>query len=301
MQQPTSSLSRGLPYGGTRQFTFQQSNVSTRTQWRVKYSLSGGYYPVPGSTGSVTATPSINPAVNDEVILFGGGTDTVPTFANCFNNGGAWEGAVRCHCMADDGTGPSGSIPDSPFSWLMFGANQGGNTTGMNFTGFPINFAFMFDAMEVGTAAPQDLDPFITYQENSGGAWCFNNGNNNWSAASNNSSNNPSGWMRKGQTNQAFTRLQALIPWTVETAALPGSMGGNHITFADDLIPVVYTRNASDGGLTGYKGISSLVRWNSTTRQTSDTLSISQPGFSRDRIIAALVSLPWDGSSVPVI
>lgn len=301
LQQPTSSLSRGLPYGGTRQLTFQLSNAGTRTNWRIKYSLSGGYT-VPGSTGSVTATPSINPSVNDEVLLLGGGTDTAPTFGAAFTNNGSWEGIVRCHCLADDGTGPaSGSNqPDAPFGFVMWGVNQGLGITGMGFSQ-PINTLFMMDPMEVGTAAPQDLDPFIFYNDNNGAPFGFNNGGNGWAYDNGSSQFTPRGWMRKGQSNQAFTNLQALIPWNVTQGSMPFFFGGNHITGADDVIPIPYTRNSADGGLTGYKGISSLVRWCGTFRQTSDTLSYSVPGFTRDRIIVNVCNLPWDGSSVPLI
>jgi hypothetical protein len=302
MQQPTSSLSLGPPYGGVRQLTFQQSKTNDRTSWRVKYSLSGGYTN-PASTGSVTATPSINASINDEVILNGGGTDTNPSFQQLFSNNGSWEGATRCHAIADDGTGPaSGSIqPNVPFGFVMWGPVQGGQINGLNFN-MAVNFAYMMDPLEVGSAAPQDKDPFIFYNDISGATFLNGAlGASSWTTSNFNNQNAPRCWQRYGQSNQTFTNVQACVPFTVDTAGAVHSYGGNATTGADDLPPIIYTRNSGDGGLTGYKGISSFVRWNGTLRQTSDTLSVQIPGFSRDRIIVAHCNLPWDGSSVPII
>jgi hypothetical protein len=305
MQQPTSSLSLAPPYGGTRQLTFQLSYAGTRTDWRIKYSFSGGFYPSPAFTGSVTATPSSSiPA--DEVILRGGGTDTVPTFNSMFSNNGTYEGMTRANCMADDGTGPSGSQPNCPFSFLSFGLVQGGLTSGMSVVN-SVNYAFMFDAMQVGTATPNnaDIDPFIFYNDFSG--FPFENnlgGAPTWTRSSLSTTSTPRGWSRRGQTNQTFTNYQAMVPHNFDngsTQNLLGVVGGNHITGADELMVVIYTRSSADGGLTGYKGISSLVRWNGTLRQNGDTLSFSQPGFSRDRIIVGQCSVPWDGSTVPIV
>lgn len=303
LQQPQPSGSIGAPYGGTRQFAMQLSSGPNRLNWRIKYSMSGGYSN-PSSAGTATAMPGIDAGVNDELIHCGGGSDASPSFAAMFSNNGNYEGITRCHTIADNGKGPSGSQPSIPYGFVNWGPVQGLNTSGLNANN-PMNFVFMFDPMEQGSAAPQDIDPFAAYADISG--FCFENnigGNTFWSSDTAGGAGGGfsiRGWMRRGQPNQTYTAWQAIVPWSNNGGAMQNNFGGNHITGNDDIVPVIYTKNSSDGGLSGYKGISSFVRWNGTFRQTSDTLSVDPSGSSRDRIIAGQCNLPWDGSTVPII
>jgi hypothetical protein len=305
LQQPTyvSGSTIAPPYGGVRQFTFQLSSGANRQNWRIKYSMSGGYT-APGTAGTATVTPGINATVNDELIHMGGGTDAAPTFGTMFSNNGNYEAITRCHCIADDGKGPSGSQPSVPYGFIMWGPVQGLNTSGMPVNS-PMNFVLMFDPMEQGSAAPQDLDPFCAYADAGGYPFETNLGGNTFwpsdTAGGGGFGFSIRGWMRRGQTNQTYTAWQALVPYCSNAGVMVNNFGSNHITGNDDLCPVIYARNSVDGGLTGYKGISSFVRWNGTFRQTSDTLSFSPTGSSRDRIITGQCNIPWDGSTVPLI
>lgn len=304
LQQPQPSGSIGAPYGGTRQFTIQLSSGANRLNWRIKYSMSGGYTS-PATAGTATATPVINAGINDELVHVGGGTDAAPTFAAMFSNNGSYEGITRCHSIADNGLGPSGSQPSIPYGFVNWGPVQGGNTSGLSVASNPTNFVFMFDPMEQGTAAPQDIDPFAAYADASGGPFSYNNGGNTfWSSDTAGGVGfgfSIRGWMRRGQTNQTYTAWQALIPWSVNGGTMVNHFGSNHITRNDDLCPVIYTKNSADGGLSGYKGISSFVRWQGTFRQVNDTLSTDPSGSTRDRIVVGQCNLPWDGTSVPII
>lgn len=296
VQQPIGPSGTPVPYSGSRQFIFQRSTAGT-SQWRVKYSFSGGYFPVPGTTGTLFITPGINPVVADEVILRGGGTDTGPSFDGLMPAAG--EGQNRVNCMADDGT--SGS--STPYGFMMFAIPAGGGS---------LSHAFLFDPMVIGSCASGTRDPYVIYIGSSGSsvfAGTLTLASNTF-LSENNGYLSPQSWLRVGRTQSAFTQFAACVwgcigigggPSVAFIQSWPNQMGGNSYTTYDDLMPIIYAREAVLGGATGYKGVSSFLKWNANLHQSGETLSISDPGTTRDRIVLDDVNGPWDLVTVPLI
>ena len=75
------------------------------------------------------------------------------------------------------------------------------------------------------------------------------------------------------------------------------STGTNNFSTKDDIIPAVYARNNSQTSPTGYKGISSLLSWISTSRSTGDTLTIVS---TSDYIVLGGFVAPWNGTTPSV-
>lgn len=293
LQQPAPSGSIGAPYGGTRQISWQRSNTNS-LNWRVKYSVTGTYSN-PSTAGTATATPGANAATNDEVIMWGGGTDASPTFAGIFTSAGGWEGFTRCHSMADNGLGATGSQMAVPYGFAMWCPSQGGSITTGNTA---ILHGQVYDPQQQGTAVSVDIDPFVWYLDLNGSAFYYN-------AALTNDSNgfaNPRGWSRKGMTGAAFTGYAYYnYRSTNQSLASPTNVGGNALSSTEDLLPMVLARRGASGGLSGYKGVSSMMRWIANNHVSGDTLSLSVSGSTRDRIVAGYCALPWDGITVPLI
>lgn len=284
-------------YAGIRQIVIQKTSAATN-QWRIKYSMSGGYT-VPAATGTVRTTPTVNSTINDEVYLLGGGSDISPTFAVGFYNG--TEGGARMHYIADDGALTSGSCR-SPYGFIMFGYTAGGSQN--------VEDVFMMDPMLSGSFPDSDPDPFVFYVDNGGlnsgitfSPLKVSNAVDNRYSYSNAQSNNPAQcWWKKNTTAQQFLAVAACM-WTVSVpvqvypAYTGGAAGQNAHTFSDDQIPVTYVRVPSYFGGMGYKGMSSFVNMNSAIHPIGTALTIQS---NRDRIVAGNFSLPWDGSA-PVV
>jgi hypothetical protein len=90
---------------------------------------------------------------------------------------------------------------------------------------------------------------------------------------------------------------QLIIPASSLTFITRGPAGTNSFNNNDDLFPMVYIRGANQGSPAGYKGVGTVMKWNSVLRSIGDTQA---QNTVRDRIIMGDVSLPWDGS-VPAI
>lgn len=289
LTQPIHPSGTAYPYSGSRQFTFQKSTNATNT-WRIKYSSSGGYWPNNGGAGTATATPVIATAVNDEAIICGGGSDASPTFGTFLQSTN--EGASRTNCAASDGL--SGSA--APYGFYMIVLPNGGGN---------VRTAFVFDPMSYGSAAPGDLDPFMIYSMQTNGQGFFVN--SDYFTASNNTVGlNPRGWLRRGQSDQAYQSIGAcwyatFVGGVGNNFLVPNQIGGNSQNSFDDVAPIVYMRQPSTGGLTGYKGVSALIRWNAANHVAGETLSLTDPGTTRDRICFDDINLPWDGVTVPLI
>lgn len=295
MQQPPATAGAWAPpYGGFRQLTFQRG--SSTSVWRIKYSHSGSYT-APATAGTAAATPVQNATLADEVILAGGGTDAAPTFTTMFTAGG-FEGVMHTHCLADDGSG------SSPYGFCMVTIPNGLGTSVLG--------NFLFDPLLSGTAAPGDIDPFVFYSDNNSSEviFSFTITNVAWALDTSGGIFSPHGWYRKGQTGSGFQPCAALFPYTFNSYLVAGKnnpnvggtgMGANHITGLDDIFTIPYVRRSTQTSPTGYKGFSSIMRGNANGRFTGDTLSLVNPGVSRDRLVVNSCNIPWDGVTIPIV
>lgn len=300
LRQPKGTGSLGV-YAGTRMFVFQRG--STDLLWKIKYSkdgvwakngTSGHSGPVGLATSQNAPSPEPSFTYNDEVSVFGAGTDASPSFNTLFNTTNAPNGTSRHNVMANDGL----SAESAPFSFYSVSWAAGGGV----FAGH----ALLFDACLNGTTPALDADPYVIYAD--GGTTIFRaNSSGSFNCYD---QSGISTWWRYGLSSPAgsFASVAGLsyaardnggstyrqvVPGDNSTAPL----GTNSINNFDDFFPVAYGRPGSQGGNTGYKGVSSTVRWLSTSHAIGDTFALLT---TRDRLSLVAVTLPWDGS-VPSI
>ncbi|MBV8071863.1 MAG: hypothetical protein JO270_18285 [Acidobacteriaceae bacterium] len=280
-------------YAGTRQICFQNNVNGDHRQWRIKYSFSGAYTN-PATAGTAQNTPVQNGAINDEVYICGGGTDSSPSFDWLFYNG--TEGGAHMHYVADDGAFSSG-LCRSPYGFIMWGYTAGGANN--------VEDVLMFDPMLTGSFVdPGDADPFVWYRDNYqiNGGGPFRSGfpgGGAWQDQTRNGS--PLCWWQKNRSSQQFLSLAA-CQWGMVinggyNTVHPGGCGQNVHTSEDDQIPILMARSPNQYGGMGYKGMSSFVNGNSGIHSLGATLSIVSP---RDRFVVREFTLPWDGS-IPVV
>jgi hypothetical protein len=246
------------------EFVFQRG--TTNLVWRIKFSPTGFV----GGTATATRVPS----ATDEVVLCGGGTDASPTFTTIF----AADGGYRLHIIADNA---------APYGWVYVTyPNGGGNPNG----------AMMLDPL-TGTAVG-DTTPYAVYLSQSVGS-AFRGSGVSLDFTNESGASAPLVYLSTTLSAANFVRA---LPNGYGFAGgsvmiIPGNTGSNPFDAKDLELPPIYMRRATLSGLTGYKGISSLMRWNGTTRATGDTHTVST---TRDRIIVGDITLPWDGS-VPTV
>ena len=298
MRQPKTPASASFTpvYGGTRMLVFQRN---TDTDWRIKYSLQGGYQ----FASQTNVTPSIYATLpnQDDVTLYGGGSDAAPTFTTLFGDTAA-AGVSRFNVMCNNGL----SSETAPYAiWATSFRNGGGVTPGMS---------FVFDPMAPGTIGVGELDPYVFYLDGQGtNVGAFNMCGNDYRCGLTSVNRTPytGTWLKYGQSDQAFVRVpvcvyvqmtdssanQIVIPASNDTFMTRAPAGTNPYNNNDDLFPMVYVRSANQGSRTGYKGVGTVMKWNSVLRSIGDTQA---QNTVRDRIIMGDCSLPWDGS-IPAI
>lgn len=297
MRQPVGTGSVGY-YTGKRMIVIQKGTNATHHDWRIKYSLTGGFIRGQANSGSTPA------GAGDSVYICGGGTDATPTFSTIFLN--TANGASRHVAMANDGL----SGEQSPFGVysVSWAAGGGGGTVGAH-------HMFMIDPLEVATNNPADVDPFAFYAEQSAGSPGALRSSNVTSTdptkTYTNSNGAVSAWFRYGQAAASFENICGAVYFTWGASdnfirqLVPGdgtagqviALGTNVHNGFDDFFPVPYVRRAGEGGNTGYKGVSSLVRWLGTARSIGDTFTLVT---TRDMISLRAAVIPWDGS-VPLV
>lgn len=305
MRQPKGTGSLGN-YGGKRMFAFQITNGAGSFNWKIKYSLGGGYQ----FASAATVMPSLYSNVTqDDTIILGGGTDASPTFGTLFGGVAGNNGLVRFNCMANDGL----SGETSPFGIWATAFKTGG--------GIYPDMAFIFDPLVPGTTGVGDVDPFVFGVDTpaggtTNGVLALSNGNppSTYLTFSTNGSGGCYAWFRYGLTNpgpsvqkiapawygvsDSGLGLEVSVPGVTNTGGARYPLGSNPFNANDDLFPMVYIRPpAVGGGTSGYKGVGFLLKWNSTPRSIGDTQA---QVTARDRIVMGVCSLPWDGT-VPTI
>jgi hypothetical protein len=148
---------------------------------------------------------------------------------------------------------------------------------------------FVFDRLANSSYPAQDLDPYVIYTPGNG-AGVFDVDNMYQDAED---GSVPRGFLRKDMSREAFVGFAACQLGI--TRLYPSQAGANPLTLKEDGVPIFYLRRAARTYPVGWKGMSSLMRWNSTTRPTGQALTKTA---LRDRICIGDVNVPWDGSSV---
>jgi hypothetical protein len=258
----------------TRQFCFQTIGVHTPplspngANWRVKYSPSGFV-----NGGAPTITPTANNSIytgaEDAGVVIGSalGTDATPDGAVLFGT----DGTYKMQMMADD-TAPNA------FYWFCT------TTPTTN-----ISSGFSFDPMTTGTFPGADPDPYAIYHATSSFSKII---------SITGQTTAPFSYLKRGMTGETFDHISAgTFCADSGTTPLIGGLPSNPTNGTDDLLPVIYARppawNAV-GQPAGYKGVSSLMKWCTTARTTTDMLSVVTPG---DRIVVGNTTFPWNNTN----
>jgi len=248
---------------GGAEFVIQRGTGNT--VWRLKYSMTAGF--TGGSPGATQV-----PSATDEVLLWGTGTDASPSFGTLMTTDNTYRWNVGA-----DGAAPYGF-------WAGAFPNGGGNPT----TGFVYDPLTATEATDGHTYAiyVSGSSPFASsgaLSTESFGA----TSNYLWSSVPKVS---PTG------SDWTFFSAMCLFVQTGAQLVIPTNTPVNPITSNDQMFPIVLARRSALA-TPGYKGATTIMRWQSPDRTTGDTLTVSS---TRDRIIYRNVSLPWDGS-VPTV
>ena len=248
-------------------FTFQNQNNST--SWRIKWRGNGGAV----GTGTATQTP----AITNEIIIRGSGTDASPGYTGFMPGNGTY----RWNVIADNA---------SPYGfWCGAIILGGGSAPG----------GMMFDPLTA--VSPGDVSPYVVLTADGSNTWARMNPNsyifwNDESSKSGTTDTFATYYVASTGSGNA-TKATAWYPFN-GSYALPLTQVVNPITGNDDLFPLLWARRAAaTGGNPGWKGVSTFSKFKGVSRANGDTYTVSS---TRDRISFGDYSLPWDGS-VPVL
>lgn len=247
-----------------REYTIQRG--TTDLVWRVKYSASAKF-----TTGSPSATQT--PQSTDQQLIrgLGGGTDASPTFGQLFSTNATY----RFHCMSRDA---------GNYGAYLLAYPNGGWSSGIGLS------VLVFDPV---LAAPEeDIDPYVHYTGlalDSAPLGVSHLGSNSTGAQ---------GYMKKGLSGEGFVIIPGNNLEAVGVDTYPHGLVSNPHNSKDDEMPVPYARQAAQAAPTGWKGVSTMINWRGVSRSTGSTVSVNA---AKDRIVVNSCSLPWDGSSDPLL
>lgn len=260
--------------GGSRSLCFQHVNGTAQsTSWRAKYSPGG--FSITGTLNSSQTPAAITSG--DEFTSTGGGTDAVPTFQQLF------ETSTRVHGLASNVT-PYGF-------WFAAYVQSGAANAGFGRT------AIALDPLLVGSYPAGDTDPFIAYIRYG------NNGNNlpPWRVdviGDKNAANAPLICsFARGLQTAAIVPVTALKYTDAATnVCIPAGFISNSFDSTDEVFPIPYGRVDTAGNISGWKGVSTLFRWDAVNRTAGDTVTTTVSG-ARDYIVLSVsgVIAQWSG------
>lgn len=239
---------------GGRQLCFHNSDSSSY-YWRIKYSPSAGF-----SGGSPSAIQT--PTATDEQVIFGSGTDANPDNTQLFYTDGLYKQYIVVDSSAKYG-----------FICVFH----------LNGTGVP-RTVIMMDPLISNTYPSEDVDPVVLYA-------FYGNGSVLTYSVLNDTTNGPKCYLKKGLAGEGFVTVGASSLTAQGGTIAPGGSGINPHNSKDDTYPIIWARQSAQTSPAGYKGVSSLLKWNGLPRTVGSTLS------SKARVIFSDVSMPFDGAS----
>ena len=271
------------PDGVREIVTQQQSSPSANNNYamRWKYSKSAKF-----TGGSPTATKV--PSATDEQVLWGGGTDSSPTFDPIFQN---QDGINWQHIGVQDAP---------PYAWYCVMWTFGGGL---------ISTGMLFDSTSP-FGGGTDADPYVLYLAE--GDSSFGNvssvfQNLGTGIGTSSSTLGAKAWIGssfKGvglgsicvYNDSGSLRSLAVAGKNIGGGSGPGA-GSDPFSGYDDTQLAFWARVSSDSAPAGLKGLSKLCRWQTVTRKNGQLLQLSNPG---DLIAVGDLALPWPGASTLV-
>jgi hypothetical protein len=265
-----------LPSG--RMLAYQRGSGGS-TYWRIVYlPLTTDLSPVPQTLAAGSSTVMALPSGGSAAVNYIKGTAASGTGTTYFGG----DGTYRMNMAYDDST-----YAFYVACWLA--------GTALTETA---NGAFFYDPLVAGSYPSEDVDPVMLYCPDYSGAAS----NAPWRTVTLSAEGTnycPRAYLRRGMTGEGFVIVSAMMYANSSgTAIVPLGAGSNPHNFKEDGLPVVYARRAGAGIPGGYKGVSSFIRWLAASRGTGIAMNLST---SKDRIVVGDVSLPWDGSTVPLV
>lgn len=243
--------------GGTREFLFQRG--TDNTSWKIRYSAAAKF------TGGVATASTPNTATDEAYVMGSSGA-----FA-------AWnstDGSYRWQGAADDVT---------PYGFYSIGHTAGATDAS---GGVTFSTVLIMDPLTDTNAA--DTDPVVII--------CALASSTTFDVSSFASASAPSsGWVRYGLSGAGFVVQQGLKFSFSSVNIFPNGASMNPFTLSDLTVPVTYARPVSQVNLSGYKGISTFLRWNGIKRSHDSVLSAEA---TYDRIVFGDLNFPWYGGRI---
>lgn len=241
---------------GTREIVIQRGTGNTL--WRITCS------PTAFNTGSPAAT--VVPSSANSGVILGGGTDASPTFF-------AWLGTDGFYKLQ---TGADNAAPYGFF--VVTYPNGGGNPQA----------CLVFDPL---TGVPvEDADPVI-FAVGIAGSNALLSGTLT-STTTSTTASRCCGWIAFG-LGGSFLTIPASTFLVGGTQIIPNGLPSNPHNGKDDGVAMFFARGALIATPNGYKGASTVMKWNGSTRSTPNTFA------GKTRLVMGDISLPWDGSTDP--
>ena len=235
-------------------------------------SISSGviaYSPVTAFTGGSATTP---PTTSDNThrYLIGDATHTM-------NLGYSGSGTMYYNFIVDNA---------APYGWWVFGFTS---AFGNNMVGWGC------EPLLAGSYNPSDLDPYVHYI-GEGLTDSFNVDYDLGASGSTYDSYGFKGWYK--YPSGTWISTPALGFKSYSNRIIPNGLGASPYNGNDQLIPMIFGRYEVGAsivsGFSGYKGVSSMMMWNGTTRAMGTTFN------GKTRISLRDCSVPWDGATTPL-
>lgn len=243
---------------GIKEITIQRG--TNNSIYRIKYSFLAKFS---GGSPSATQTPS----ATDEFIALGTGTDASPGYSAWFGT----DGTYRWNVGADNA---------SPYGfWAGSFSNGGGVSPATGIVLDPLT----------GTAAT-DGHVHLFYVSSSSPFQVANLCSESFANTNRRVSTVPAA---SPSTTMEYHGLYYITP---SGQVIPSNIGTNPLNSKDETFPIIWARRSALAN-PGYKGVSTIMKYNGTTRSIGDTFTVNT---TRDRIIYGDINLPWDGS-VPTV
>lgn len=252
--------------GGIREYTVQKIvSGANNSDYRIKYSAQSKF-----TGGSQTGTRT--PSASDEKVILGAGSDPSPTFIALFG--------------ADNSTqfGQTAASDSAPYHFFLMSYDSGAVT---------MLCSWVHDPLLVGTFPSADTDPAVQIiYPPSGGSTTFTN----MGSAGSLGNGGVYSWLKYGLGGAAYVSMFAMAYQSNLGTCFPAGVPQNPHAVKDDLLPIVYARNANQAIPTGFKGISNFF-WGGNLESNATTLDVYPS--TRNMITFGNMTFYWTGE-VPI-